>query len=74
MIVHIKIFKKDRTNGIVDFALLANYRVKIKESEKRDEYRDLARELKTMEHEGDGDISGNWCTRKKKALKDWYNE
>ena len=38
-------------------------RVKIKESEKRDKYLDLARELKkTMDHEGDSDASCGWCT------------
>ena len=31
---------------IVDFAVLADHRVKLKESEKRDKYQDLARELK----------------------------
>ena len=34
--------------------------MKIKESEKRDKYLDLARELKkSMEHEGD--TNNNWC-------------
>ena len=34
----------------------------IKESKKRDNYLDLARELKkTMEHEGDGDTNCNRC-------------
>ena len=35
------------------------------ESEKKDKYVDLARELKkkTMEHEGDGDTSCKWCAR-----------
>ena len=39
-------------------------RVKLKESEKKDKYVDLARELKkTMEHEIDGDTNCNWCAR-----------
>ena len=38
--------KKKRTGRIVDFDLPANHRVKLKESEKRDKYLDLARELK----------------------------
>ena len=33
------------------------------ESEKKDTYLDLARELKTMEHEDDGDRDCNWCAR-----------
>ena len=44
---------------MVDFAVPADYRLKLKESEKKDKYLDLARELKknkqtkTIEHEGD---------------------
>ena len=38
--------KKKRTCKIVDFAVLVNHRVKLKESEKKDKYRNLARELK----------------------------
>ena len=38
--------------------------VKLSESEKRDKYLDLARELeKTIEHESDGDTNCNWHTR-----------
>ena len=41
---------------IVDFADPADHGVKLKESEKKDKYLELARELKkkTMEHESDG--------------------
>ena len=54
---------KKRTCRIVDFAVLANHKVKIKEGEKRNECFDLAKELKkTMEHEGDCYNSCNWCT------------
>ena len=47
----------------MDFAALANYRVKLKESEQRDKYLDLARELKeTTEYESDGNrkIGDEW--------------
>ena len=44
----------------MDFAVLADHRVKLKESEKRDKYLDFARELKHAEHEGDGDTNCNW--------------
>ena len=37
---------KKRTCQIVDFAVRADYKIKVKESEKRDKYLDLARELK----------------------------
>ena len=43
---------KKRTCWIVDFAVPADHRVKLKESEKKDKYLHLARELKkTMENE-----------------------
>ena len=41
----------------MDFAVHADHEVKIKEIEKNDKYLDLGRELKTMEHEGDGDTN-----------------
>ena len=45
---------KKRTCKIVDFAVPADHRMKLKECEKKDKYLDLARELKkTMEHAGD---------------------
>ena len=47
---------------IVDFAVLADHRIKLKKSEKKDKYLDLARELKkTMEHEGDNYTNLYWC-------------
>ena len=54
--------KKNRTCRIVDFAVPVDHRIKLKESEKRGKYFDLARELKkkTMEHEGDGDTNCSW--------------
>ena len=38
--------KKKRTCKIVDFAVPADHRIKLKECEKRDKYLDLARKLK----------------------------
>ena len=40
--------KKKRTCQIVDFAVPADHRVKLKESEKKDKYLDLARELSKL--------------------------
>ena len=46
--------KKKRTCKIVDFAVSADHRIKLKECEKWDNYLDLTRELKkTVEHAGD---------------------
>ena len=42
------ISKKVRTRRIVDFAVPANHRIKLKECEKRDKYLDLARKLKKL--------------------------
>ena len=44
----IKINKKERTGKIVDFTVLADHRIKLKQSEKKDKYFDLARELKKL--------------------------
>ena len=63
--------KKKRTCQTVDFAVPIDHRVKLKESEKRDKYLDLARELKTsMEHESDGDTNCNQCARYSHPLID----
>ena len=40
--------EKTRTCKIVDFAVPAHHRIKLKESEKKDMYLDLARELKKL--------------------------
>ena len=40
--------KKKRICKIVDFAVLADHRIKLKECEKKDKYLDLARELKKL--------------------------
>ena len=54
--------KKKRTCKIVDFAVPAHCRIKLKEWEKKDKYLDLARELKkTVEHAGDNYTNCNWC-------------
>ena len=41
-------YKKKRTFKIVDFAVLADHRIKLKECEKKSKYLDLARELKKL--------------------------
>ena len=46
--VLIIINKKKRTYKIVDFAVPAEHRIKLKECEKKDKYLDLARELKKL--------------------------
>ena len=54
--------KKKKKKKIVDFAVPADHRIKLKECEKKDKYLDLARELKkTMEHEGDNYTNCDWC-------------
>ena len=40
-----------------------DHRIRIKECEKRDKNENLARELKTMDHEGDDDTNCNWYAR-----------
>ena len=50
----------------MDFAFAANYRVELKESEKKDQYLDFASEFKkNVEHESDIYTNCNWCS--------WYN-
>ena len=46
---------------MVDFAVPVDHRVKLKENEMRDNYLDLARELK-VEDESDGFTNCNWCS------------
>ena len=45
---HVIVNKKKRTCQIVDFTVLADHRVKLKKSEKRDKCLDLAREMKEL--------------------------
>ena len=48
--------KKNRIYHLVDFAAPADHEMKMKENEKMNKYRDLARELKkVVERVGDGD-------------------
>ena len=52
-----------RISRIMNFAVPADHKVKLKESEKKDKYLDLARELKkTVEYESDGYNNSNWCS------------
>ena len=44
----------------MDFAVLADHRIKLKECEKKDKYLDLGIE-KTVEHAGDNYSNCNWC-------------
>ena len=54
--------KKERTCKIVDFAVPADHRTKLKECEKKDKYLVFARGLKkTVEHAGDNYTNCNWC-------------
>ena len=54
--------KKKRAFKIVDFAVPADHRIKLKECEKKDKYLDLARDLnKTIEHAGESYTNCNWC-------------
>ena len=50
--------KKKRTCKIVDFAVPADHRIKLKECEKKDKYLDLE---KAVEHAGDNYTNCNWC-------------
>ena len=44
------------------FAVSADNRVKLKESNKKDKYLDFARELIKLEHESDVYTNYNWCS------------
>ena len=45
----------------MSFAVPADHKIKLKESEKKHKYLDLARELKkTVEHEGDDCANCDW--------------
>ena len=64
--------KKKRICKIVDFAVLAKstilqvlFLIKLKESEKKDKYLDLARKLMKLEYKSDNYIDCNWCS--------WYS-
>ena len=54
--------KKGGTCRILNFAVLADHREKLKESKKKYKYLDLAWELeKTVEYESDDYNNCNWC-------------
>ena len=57
--------KKKRTYRIVDFAVPADHRIKLKEIEKRDKNLNLARKLKKLWNMKVNmkDTNCNWCTR-----------
>ena len=55
--------KKERICQIVELVVPVDHRLKLKESEKRGKYLDLAREWKNMEHESDGDSKCNRCAQ-----------
>ena len=58
--------KKKRICKIVDFAVPADQRINLKESEKKDKYLDLAREIKkAVEHESNDCANCDWCVRNK---------
>ena len=52
-----------RSCRFMDFAVLTDHRVKLKEKPKKDKYLNFARELKKIvEHENDGDTNCYWCS------------
>ena len=54
--------KRKRIFKIVDFAVPADHRINLKESEIKDKYLNLARELKkTVEHENNDCANYDWC-------------
>ena len=54
--------QKKRTSKIVDIAVPADHKIKLKECKKIDKYFDLARKLKkTVKHAGDNYGICNWC-------------
>ena len=55
--------KRKRICKIVDFAVSADHRINLKESEKKDKY--LAREFKkkTVENESNDGANCDWCIR-----------
>ena len=59
----IVINKKKRTCKVVDFDVPADHRIKLKESEKKDKYLDLARELKKLSNMKCTNHICDWCTR-----------
>ena len=57
----LKIINKKRHRKIVDFAVPADHRIKLKETEKKNKYLDIDWEWKKiMEHEGDNYTNCHW--------------
>ena len=57
--------KRKKICKIVDLAVPADHRINLKESEKKDKYLDLARELKkTVEYESNDCANCDWCVRR----------
>ena len=49
---------------IVDFAVPVDHRINLKESEKKENYLDLAREIKKLwKHENNDCANYGWCVR-----------
>ena len=46
----------------MDFAIPADHKVKMNNSEKVDKYLDFTTAEKVVEHEGDSDTNCSWCT------------
>ena len=62
IIINKKKKKEKRTCKIVNFAVPADHRIKLKECDKKGKYLDLARELKkTVEHAGYNYTNCDWC-------------
>ena len=56
--------QKKRICKIVDFTVPVDHRINLKESEKKDKYLDLARELKKpVEHESNDCVNCDRCVR-----------
>ena len=66
----IMVHKKEKSCRIVDFTVLENHRVKLKEYKMGDKYLNLARVIeKCAEHSSDYYNNCNWYSR-----KDWYKD
>ena len=65
--------RKKRTSRIVDFAVLADHMVKLKESEKKHKYLNLARGLKNYGTRKWGWYQF-WLVRLVQSPKDWYSD
>ena len=71
IIINKKKKKKRKFVNFVDFAVPVDHRINLKESEKKDKYLDLARELKkNVKHESNDCANCDWCV-KHNNLKDY---